>query len=198
MRSTILSIVESITPGDRLEAEHRARAIEWIGSGAGLFRTAKPGTPDPHVVSYVVVLDPDAGKILLVDHRNACLWLPSGGHVEPGEHPRVTAEREVREELSLAADFLFDEPVFITVTETVGLTAGHTDVSLWYALRGDSSRPTSYDEEEFAGVRWFTPEEILYDRADPHLGRFVGKVRRNAARVSGAPFFELSLPAPPQ
>lgn len=177
MRSAILSIVEAIVPLDPIEEEHRSVAAAWIASGAGLFRTAKPATPTPHLVSYFVVVDPVQEKILLVDHRNACLWLPTGGHVEPDEHPRAAVEREVREELELDARFLFEEPLFITVTETVGLTAGHTDVSLWYVLRGDATEPVAFDRTEFASVAWFRPGEIPYDRADRHLGRFVRKLK---------------------
>jgi 8-oxo-dGTP diphosphatase len=44
-----------------------------------------------------VVLRDQYGRILLVDHVNAGLWLPPGGHVEPDEDPEVTARREARE-----------------------------------------------------------------------------------------------------
>ncbi len=178
MRSTIRSLVASLSPLDPLEAEHREYVLRWIDSGAGLFRTAKPATPDPHLVSYFAVVDPDARKLLLVDHRLAGLWLPSGGHVEPDEHPRATVEREAMEELNLVAEFLLEEPLLLTVTETVGQTAGHTDVSLWYVLRGDASAPLRHDEGEFAAVRWFAPEEIPSDRVEPHLPRFIRKLER--------------------
>ncbi len=45
-------------------------------------------------------------KLLLVDHKKAGLWLPSGGHVEIDEHPQTTVQREVREELGIEATFL--------------------------------------------------------------------------------------------
>ncbi len=41
------------------------------------------------------------------------------------------------EELGLEAAFLRPEPVMLTMVETVGRTAGHTDVCLWYALCDD-------------------------------------------------------------
>ena len=176
MRSEIRTIIESINPLDALEEAHRAQALAWIDSGAGLFRVQKPATPDPHLVSYFIVFDRVVGRILLVDHKNAQLWLPSGGHVEPNEHPKVTVEREVVEELNMQASFLSEMPLFITVTPTVGVTAGHIDVSLWYVLLGDAATPIQFDEHEFFGVCWFDPDEIPYERADPHLRRFVMKL----------------------
>jgi 8-oxo-dGTP diphosphatase len=84
--------------------------------------------------------------------------------------------RELSEELGLAADFMQPDPLFITVTR-VGEDRGHTDVSLWYLLRGDSSRAIEFDRGEFHGVRWFGFEEIPFERSDPHMRRFVKKLR---------------------
>ncbi len=39
---------------DAIEQSHIAYVKEWIASGAELFRTAKPATPDKHLVSYFV------------------------------------------------------------------------------------------------------------------------------------------------
>jgi 8-oxo-dGTP diphosphatase len=176
LRAEIEALVAGIEPHDALEAEHRAFALTWIGSGAPLFRVQKPGMPDPHLVSYFPVVDALAGKLLLVDHRNSGLWLPAGGHVEPDEHPRVTVEREAREELDVGADLVLPVPLFITVTQTRELNPAHTDVALWYLLRGDASRPLAFDSGEFHGVRWFLPNEVPYERAEPHLARFLSKL----------------------
>ena len=129
--------------------------LTWITSGAPLFRTAKPATPPQHLVSYFVLVDPAQEKLLLVEHKNAGLWLPGGGHIEPDEHPQATVRRELHEELGIAADFLFDEPLFLTVTKTVGATAGHTDVTFWYVLRGDSTQVLHFDDNEFHTIRCF-------------------------------------------
>jgi len=64
------------------------RALAWIDSGAPLWRTEAPATPDPHLVTYFLPFDAARDRLLLVDHRKAGLWLPPGGHVEPGEDPR--------------------------------------------------------------------------------------------------------------
>jgi 8-oxo-dGTP pyrophosphatase MutT (NUDIX family) len=176
VREKIASIVAAIDPLDDLERAHRDSTIEWIRSGAPIFRTKKPDVPPKHLVSYFALVDEQCGKLLLVDHKLADLWLPSGGHVEPDEAPDATVVRELSEELNLAADFMRAGPLFITVTRT-RKDGGHTDVSLWYVIRGDSSRAIEFDRGEFHGVQWFGFNEIPFERSDPHMRRFVEKLR---------------------
>jgi 8-oxo-dGTP pyrophosphatase MutT (NUDIX family) len=177
MREKIASLVQSIQPTDEMEREHIAATLEWIASGAGLFRVRKPDVPYQHLVSYFVLVDPSVRRLLLVDHRLAGLWLPSGGHVEPGEHPQETVRREVREELGIDAAFLFTTPLFLTVTQTRGTVARHTDVSLWYVLLADCTKSLEFDAGEFHDIRWFALDNIPLERADPHMQRFVTKLR---------------------
>lgn len=176
MRDSIAATVRAIQPYDTLEAEHIGDTLHWIASGAPLYRTHKPATPPQHLVSYFVLLDRVRQQLLLVDHRKAGLWLPSGGHVEPNEHPQATVEREAQEELRVNAEFLFPEPIFLTVTRTVGQTAGHIDVSLWYVVLGDCKQFLHYDREEFVQIRWFPVQSLPFERADPHLKRFTAKL----------------------
>ena len=164
-----------IKPLDATETAHLEDARAWVASGAPLFRTAKPATPPKHLVAYFAVVD--EGHILLVDHRNAQMWLPTGGHVEPGEDPRATVARELLEELgiSITPDQV-QAPHMVSVTETVGLTSGHVDVSLWYSVRASRTAPVVFDREEFKDARWFNFEEASQLRSDPNLGRFLAKL----------------------
>ncbi|NKB68473.1 MAG: NUDIX domain-containing protein [Candidatus Latescibacteria bacterium] len=180
MRPQILQEVTQIAPYDELEKAHKLAAIDWIQSGAELFRTAKPATPPQHLVSYFVLTDGDF--FLLVEHRNAGLWLPTGGHVEPDEHPRDAVVREAEEELAIEAQFIFDSPLFITVTQTVGRTAGHTDVSLWYVLSHPRTARLQFDADEFKSVRWFHKDRLPLEHCDPHMGRFAAKLAAARAR----------------
>jgi 8-oxo-dGTP pyrophosphatase MutT (NUDIX family) len=181
--------VASIEPFDALEHAHRTDALIWIDSGVDLCRTQRPATPPKHLVSYFVLVDRD--HVLLVDHKNAQLWLPSGGHVEPGEHPRATVARELQEELGLELSGPAEAPLMLTVSETVGVSAGHTDVSLWYVIDADRHIALEFDREEFHSARWFHFAEAPISLSDPHLSRFLGKLalasRSPRSRVKRAP-----------
>jgi 8-oxo-dGTP diphosphatase len=177
MRAIIRSELELINPLDALERQHLGEAIAWVDSGAPLFRTAKPATPPIHLVSYFAVVDGES--ILLVDHKNARLWLPPGGHVEPDEHPRATVVREVREELGINPAHDIAGPLMVSCTVTVGLSSGHTDVSLWYVVNASKELAMTHDAQEFERIRWFHYSELPLARSDPHLTRFVRKLRSN-------------------
>lgn len=174
IREDIREEVLRIVPGDALEDAHVKEVVAWIDSGAEIFRIGKPATPPQHLVSYFVVVDGE--YLLLVDHKKALLWLPGGGHVEVGEHPRETVRREMFEELGIEADFVLPHPVMVTITETVGTTPGHHDVSLWYVLRGRRGQELVYDMDEFQGIRWFHHREVPLERADRHMERFLNKM----------------------
>lgn len=174
MRRAIREEIALIEPLDVLERAHVEDALAWVDSGVELCRLRKPDIPAKHLVSYFVLVDDE--HVLLVDHKNAGLWLPSGGHVEPGEHPRATVARELKEELGLEMGGSTAAPLMLTISSTVGVTAGHTDVSLWYVIDADRHSFIDFDKAEFHGVQWFRFSEAPLARSDPHLGRFLTKL----------------------
>ena len=98
-----------------------------------------------------------------------------------GEHPTQAVVRETAEELGQKAVFFRNNrsPFFITVTQTVGLTPGHTDVSLWYVLRGNKHEFITFDKSEFTDTEWFSFDEIFEMDPiifDPHMVRFTHKL----------------------
>lgn len=173
MREQIIKEIKLISPLDSLERETILDVLAWIDSGVELCRIEKPDKPDKHLVSYFVVVDGD--YVLLVDHINAEKWLPTGGHVEVGEHPKETVEREAYEELKIQTDFIHEKAILLTSTETVGKTAGHTDISIWYAIKGNRLSTLIIDKKEFHEARWFHRERIPTN-TDPHLARFLEKL----------------------
>jgi len=184
MHSSVTAVhrlVAALEPWDDLEAQHQTDTLRWLEDTDDVFRRSKPATPDPHLVSYVVMVDPDDGSSLLVDHISAGLWLPPGGHVEPDEHPADTSRRELQEELGVDPAGLrrLETPTFLTVTRTVGPEPAHTDVSLWFVVLAHRTMTLQPDLTEFRSARWWTPDEVLDRPAthfDPHYGRFAAKV----------------------
>ena len=189
-RHDLAGVIANIEPVDDVEVAHRADAIEWVRTAPEVYRLRKPDVPPKHLVSYFALVDVDAEQILLVDHINAGLWLPAGGHVEPDEDPRVTVTRELAEELGATGDLvagLGSNPLLVTRTTTVGADAGHVDVSLWYAVAARISDEFRPDPREFRSVRWWSFAEVLAAPSgtlDPHLPRFVAKLQRDLARAT--------------
>ncbi|MGE7438338.1 NUDIX hydrolase [Kitasatospora sp. NPDC001175] len=61
----------------------------------GLYRSCLPA----HITASAVVVDPDAGRVLLTLHPKVGIWLQMGGHCEPGDATLAAAAlREATEE----------------------------------------------------------------------------------------------------
>ncbi len=106
-----------LAPTDEVGQAHRDEVLAWIDRGDPLWRTARPATPPTHLVAYAVVVDPHERSILLVDHRLAGKWLPTGGHVEPGEQP-TPQHRHAAEEM-VEAFIYFRFPVVQAVSALI-------------------------------------------------------------------------------
>jgi 8-oxo-dGTP pyrophosphatase MutT (NUDIX family) len=184
VKATLQKIIAHIVPLDDIERTHIDDVLTWIDSGAELYRITKPDNPSKHLVSYVVLFDQAHGSVMIIDHKKSGLWLPAGGHLEPGEHPRTAVIRETKEELGIEASFetpFGDAPIFITVAQTVR-NHQHTDVSLWYVIAGDHREQLNYDTSEINGCRWMRLDEVLTTdthQLDPHMHRFIEKMQRS-------------------
>ncbi|WP_228002540.1 NUDIX domain-containing protein [Nocardia australiensis] len=176
--AVVADIVRAIAPLDSLEREHIGATLAWLESTDDVFRRVKPDTPPRHLVSYVVLVDPDARTVFLGRHLLADLWLPTGGHISPGEHPLDAAGREATEELGITPEFTVvgPKPLLLTVTTTVGTHSGHEDVSLWYVIRGDRIREYSLDPTEFSEGHWWDIDKFPIPDSDPHFARFLTKL----------------------
>ena len=177
-RELLCEDLAAIRPWDPLEAQHLQETLAWVRSGAPLDRTAFD-EPDPHLVAYFVVTDPDREELLLGHHRKARLRLPAGGHAEAGEPLWHTVVREAQEELRLQAVPLFDRrPFFVTRTPTVG-PRSHLDVSCWFVLRTSRKEVTWFDPGEYTAVEWLPWRQVLTEPTeglDPHMHRFTAKL----------------------
>lgn len=180
-RQVVRDLVAGVIASDTVEEDQRAWIIAWIDRGAPLFRVNPPVDPPEHLAVYFALLDGVERSILLVDHRKASAWLLPGGHVDPDEDPRTTVVREADEELQYAAKFhnmTGDAPLFVSLTQTRGPNS-HTDVTLWFLLKASRLERFTPDPGEFNGAQWFPIDDTDWaaERFDPHMARFVAKVR---------------------
>ncbi len=174
----VAQAIRKISAVDAAEQQDIDAALDWLAETDDVFRRiSRPATPAQHVVSYVVVVDPDERALLLGSHLKSGLWLPMGGHVEPGEHPLEAARREAGEELGVDAEFTVvgEAPLFLTITVTVGDNS-HCDVSLWYVVRGHREHAYHLDPAEFSSGQWWAIDTPTLPESDPHLGRFLTKL----------------------
>jgi 8-oxo-dGTP pyrophosphatase MutT (NUDIX family) len=188
-RSVVRDLVAGVSPFDELEAADRQWMLDWIESGAPLFRLEKPASPPKHLAVYAAPVDEDTRSVMLVDHVKAKAWLMPGGHVDPDEDPRRTIVRELDEELRIAPSFhpsTGSAPLFLTVTQTRGAHS-HTDVTLWFVFQADRDAPITPDPSEFSEVRWFELDRETgwaAEQFDPQMARFVTKLSQTLDRVT--------------
>jgi 8-oxo-dGTP diphosphatase len=175
MHSAIVSTLSSLTAFDDIEAAHLAEILAWLQSTADIYRRAKPSTPDRHLAVYCVPVDINERKVFLGHHLGARRWLPPGGHVDTGEHPRNAAIRECGEELGVVPDLYRDSPILVSVETTLGADS-HTDVTLWFAFDCSTTVPLSLTETEFNEQRWVLFDDVAGLDTNPNLNRFLAKL----------------------
>lgn len=117
---------------------------------------------------FVVLED----RVLLHWHRKNRLWLPFGGHIEPGEDPVQAVLREIEEECGLQTEVLYSgegfgirnlpvvaPPVVILVEPTTDGVTEHEHIDLIYFCRpvaGDCVPATDADPT----IRWVAEQEL--------------------------------------
>ena len=89
-----------VSPGEYVDVAIYARlATDIVYGGAGFSAVMDSVLPMKRLIAHVLFRD-DQGRALLLKTSYKTDWELPGGIVEPGEPPRVGAEREVAEELS--------------------------------------------------------------------------------------------------
>jgi 8-oxo-dGTP pyrophosphatase MutT (NUDIX family) len=135
---------------------------------------------DRHLtVSGFVVHD---GRVALHWHRKNQMWLPAGGHLEPGEDPVEATLREIREEFALDAEIIalaprvrynggpgqIEPPFTILVCHP---EPDHEHIDFVYFCRVISGYPgVSHDPEN--PICWFDTDALATGEA-PLQGRSV-------------------------
>ncbi|MGW4669969.1 NUDIX hydrolase [Streptomyces sp. NPDC004324] len=133
-----------------------------------------------HVTASALVVDPEAGRVLLTLHRKLRMWLQMGGHCEPGD-PTLTsaALREAGEESGIEGlTLLPGGPVRLDRHAIPAPCNWHLDVQ--YAALAPAGSTAAISDESL-DVRWFGYDEVA-EVADASVVRLVEATR---ARLAG-------------
>jgi 8-oxo-dGTP pyrophosphatase MutT (NUDIX family) len=108
------------------------------------------------------------GKLLLHRHPKLGMWLPCGGHVEPGELPDEAAVREVLEEAGIEVELVGERAIDVSDplqlvrprgVQLERIAPGHEHVDLIYFARPREPYDGKVTGVE-PGLGWYSPEEI--------------------------------------
>jgi 8-oxo-dGTP pyrophosphatase MutT (NUDIX family) len=121
-----------------------------------------------HVTASTLVLDPEAGTVLLTLHWKVGRWLQLGGHCEPGDAGLLAAAaREAQEESGLADLVVSAEPIrldrHVVRCRADGSEGTHLDVQF---VATASSRPPLAPTFESLELRWWPVDALPADTDD--------------------------------
>lgn len=112
-------------------------------------------------------------------HRKLQMWLPPGGHIEPGELPDEAAIREVLEETGIRAALLPAEageippgPARLARPEAIQLediADGHQHIDLVYFAVPAQEGQIPVDCGENERVGWYKADELAAAGATPEI-----------------------------
>lgn len=137
----------------------------------------------------VAIFVVEAGKVLLIHHRNLNRWLPLGGHIELDEDPEVAALREAKEESGLDVELIGERPP-TSETGTRALIAPrfldihrisdtHEHIGMIYWARPKQGK-LALSVAEHHDIRWCSSEDL--DRMEPPMSNAVKWYCRAALR----------------
>ena len=121
-----------------------------------------------HYCVYFLPYNLKTQEVFIVHHKKAEQWLAPGGHIDEGEVPLQTLEREMGEELGFSYKSLEDPtPFLLTITpisNPVQPCRKHFDI--WYGIPTVGS-DFHIDPREFHETRWLSVPKARQLVTDP-------------------------------
>ncbi|PSL06627.1 8-oxo-dGTP pyrophosphatase MutT (NUDIX family) [Haloactinopolyspora alba] len=154
-----------IAPDPGQEVLRREFVDFLAGHADGVWRSCSPA----HLTAGALIVDPERDRVLLLLHAKARLWLPAGGHCEPGDGSlAATALREAVEESGISDLVLHGDGTPLKLDRhpapcRPGVADEHFDVQ-FLALAPPDAVPALSDESH--DLAWFGYDELPTPTAD--------------------------------
>ena len=185
-----LEYLRAIYPERQAELEPLSERIR-SSSGRSL---ADRSNSEGHLTVSGTVLHVRTGRVLLLHHRALGLWIPPGGHIEPGDDSLpAAAAREVCEETGICGHALrpvcmsgglqtaLDFDVFTVPANERRGEGAHRHYNLRYLFLYDGPEEVRIAPDESLGYRWYPLDDPyvrrLYERIWSRLRQLVSLPR---------------------
>jgi 8-oxo-dGTP pyrophosphatase MutT (NUDIX family) len=159
MNEEVAQRLAAIEPYSPRRAAHRALALFLANS---LPRIADRAALPAHLTASVFVVDPAAGRVLLVRHPKFERWLQPGGHCDGETDAAAVARRELAEETGLTPE-IGDAPFDVDVHPGTLVGEPHMHVDVRFVARAETGGELR--SPEGLELRWFQVGEL----GDPYI-----------------------------
>lgn len=158
--------IEEFVPFDEVEKKEKEHFLRFIDTFSDvLTRENEFG----HFSASCFVVNKARDKVLVVYHNIYKGWVYPGGHADGCEDLLSVALWEVEEETGLKAKVLDSSIFAISSCPIVGhvkrgcYVSSHIHFDVIYLVEADDSLLLCYREEESAGVKWISLDELDYE-----------------------------------
>lgn len=170
----LIEKIQALPTRNREEIQIRDRFIDFIRNHPDCFlRSNLKG----HITASAFVIDPIAGKILLIHHKKLNKWLQPGGHCDGEEDTLAVAIKEVFEETGL--QILRDGQQIVdldihTIPDRKEVPE-HEHFDVRYLFESDSAKPLAQNHETLA-LQWIPFEDIRNYTDEASVLRILDKI----------------------
>lgn len=165
--------IRNYTPINQQEEQDKVQMLQFIEHNTDyLERSNLLG----HFTASMWTVNKERTKILMVYHKLYDSWSWIGGHADGMEDLCAVAVKELWEETGVKNATLVSKDIFSLETLTV---SGHTRKGVYvpchlhfnvtYLAEADEKEALIVNEDETAGVKWFTFEEALRASNEPWM-----------------------------
>lgn len=176
LQAHLLSLVSEISPYDLIEKEHIRFAAASIKSNLDASSQERSASSYPKLSVYAVWANAALDQVVLFRDKISGHWLPLKAFLQYGESPQEALTRQSMQSLSMQPELFFQAPLMLTLNKSKESYPIETEIIFWYVLKeGDKSgNPPSSDL--INSSCWFGINKIPFQKAEPHMKRFVQKL----------------------